>query len=109
MVEELERIYTVPLVGAYKTVRGKRASRAVKMLKSFLARHMKSEEGRVKIGADVNSLLWQGGMQKPPRRVKVKAKRDAKGEVSVSLVEETKAEKAEKPAEQPKQGEEKKG
>ncbi len=108
MVEELERIYTVPLVGAYKTVRGKRTSRAVKLLKSFLARHMKTQDERVKVSAEVNSFLWQRGMQRPPRRVKVKVKRDAKGEVSVSLVEEPKAEKpAEKPAE-PKQ-EEKKG
>jgi large subunit ribosomal protein L31e len=111
MVEELERIYTVPLGGAYKTVRGKRSSRAIKMLKSFLAKHMKTQEERVKLTADVNSLVWQRGMQKPPRRIKVKARRDAKGEVSVSLVEEPKAAepKVEKPAEQPKQAEEKKG
>jgi len=109
MVDELERVYTVPLVGAYKTVRGKRASRAVKILKSFLARHMKTQEERVKLSSEVNSFLWQKGMQSPPRRIKVKARRDAKGEVSVSLVEEPKVEKpAEKPAEKPKQ-EEKKG
>jgi large subunit ribosomal protein L31e len=109
MVDELERIYTVPLVDAYKTVRGKRTSRAVKILKSFLARHMKTEEERVKVSSEVNSLLWRSGMQRPPKRIKVKAKRDAKGEVSVSLVEEPKVEKpaAEKPPEQ--QGGEKKG
>jgi large subunit ribosomal protein L31e len=100
MVEELERIYTVPLIGAYKTVRGKRTSRAMKILKSFLARHMKTTVELVKVSAEVNSLLWEHGMQKPPRRVKVKAKRDAKGEVQVSLVEEP---KVEKPAEQPTQ------
>lgn len=100
MVEELERIYTVPLIGAYKTVRGKRTSRAMKILKSFLARHMKTQVEMVKVSAEVNSLVWERGMQKPPRRVKVKAKRDAKGEVLVSLVEEP---KIEKPAEQPSQ------
>src|SRR5271157_2880829 len=104
MVEELERVYTVPLVKAYATVRGKRTSRAVKILKSFLARHMKTQVELVKVSAEVNSLLWERGMQKPPRRVKVKAKRDAKGEVLVSLVEEPKAEKPKvaEPAEQPK-------
>lgn len=106
MVEELERVYTVPLSDAYKTVRGKRTSRAVNVLKSFIARHMKTQEERVKIAAEVNSFIWQSGMQSPPRRIKVKAKRDAKGEVSVSLVEES---KAEKPAKTPKQPEEKKG
>jgi large subunit ribosomal protein L31e len=100
MVDELERIYTVPLRDAYKTIRGKRSSRAVKILKSFLARHMKTQEERVKLGAEVNSLIWSSGMKKPPRRIKVKAKRDSKGEVSVSLLEEKKAEKP---------GEEKKG
>jgi large subunit ribosomal protein L31e len=109
MVDELERIYTVPLVAAYQTVRGKRTARAVKILKSFLAKHMKTEEERVKISAEVNSFMWQRGMQRPLRRIKVKAKRDAKGEVSVSLVGEPKVEKpvAEKPPEQ--QGEAKKG
>jgi large subunit ribosomal protein L31e len=102
MVEELERVYTVPLVGAYETVRGKRTSRAVKILKSFLARHMKTQEERVKVSAEVNSLLWKRGMQRPPRRVKVKVKRDAKGEVIVSLVEEPKAEKPAEPKQEKK-------
>jgi len=98
MVEELERVYTVPLADAYKTVRGKRSRRAVKILKSFLARHMKTQEERVKLSKEVNSYVWQHGMQEPPRRIKVKVKRDAKGEVSVTLVEEPKMEegKAEK-------------
>ncbi|MEM3555690.1 MAG: 50S ribosomal protein L31e [Candidatus Micrarchaeia archaeon] len=93
MVEEIERVYTVPLGKAYLTVRGKRARRAVKILKGFLAKHMKTEEERVKLSKEVNSLLWSRGIKKPPRRIKVKAKRDAKGEVSVSLVEEPKEEK----------------
>ena len=102
MVDELERIYTVPLRDAYKTVKVKRTSRAAKILKSFLARHMRTQQERVKLGAEVNSLIWSKGMEKPPRRIKVKAKRDAKGEVRVSLVEEPKQE-------QPAKGEEKKG
>jgi len=93
MVEEMERVYTVPLGDAYLTVRGKRAGRAVKILKSFLAKHMRTQEERVKLSNEVNSLLWSRGMKKPPRRIKVKAKRDAKGEVLVSLVEEPKEEK----------------
>jgi len=93
MVDELERIYTVPLGDAYKTVRMKRASRAAKILKSFLAKHMKTQVERVKISGEVNSLLWTKGMEKPPRRVKVKAKRDAKGDVTVTLIEEPKQEK----------------
>jgi large subunit ribosomal protein L31e len=96
MVDELERIYTVPLRDAYKTVKVKRTSRAVKILRSFLARHMKTQEERVKLSAEVNSLVWSKGMEKPPRKIKVKAKRDAKGEVSVSLVEEPKQEQAPK-------------
>jgi len=109
MVEEIERVYTVPLADAYATVRGKRSSRAVKILKSFLARHMKTEEERVKLGAEVNSAVWARGMQNPPRKIKVKAKRDAKGLVSVSLVEEPKPEKAEKPKVEEKKQDEKKG
>jgi len=94
MVDELERIYTVPLRDAYKTVKTKRTSRAAKILKSFLARHMKTQVERVKISGEVNSLLWTKGMEKPPRRIKVKVKRDAKGDVTVTLIEEPKQEKS---------------
>lgn len=80
----LERIYTVPL-GKVWTWRRKRAARAVRVLRDFMKRHMKSDE--IVIGNDVNEEIWRRGIQKPPRRIRVKAERDSEGKVTVSLAE----------------------
>ena len=70
---ELERVYTIPLGDAYDYSRVKRARRAVKMARSFLSRHMKAEPENVRISGGINELIWGRGMQKPPRKIKVRA------------------------------------
>lgn len=100
MVGELERIYTVPLREVYTSGSHEtRAKRASKILRSFISRHMKASEEQVKIGNDVNSLVWAKGIQKPPRKIKVRAKKDKDGNVEVSLIE--KAEERKKEAKKP--------
>lgn len=85
---ELERIYTIPLRAAYlKAPRPKRANRAVKEVKIFLARHMKSEMEKVWLDNPVNEAIWARGIQKPPRRIRIKAIRFDDGVVEVSLPE----------------------
>lgn len=85
---ELERIYTIPLRAAYYTApRPKRANRAVREIKDFLARHMKSESEKIWIDNPVNEAIWARGIQKPPRRIRVKAIRFDDGVVEVSLPE----------------------
>ena len=78
----VERIYTVPL-GRVWMWRRNRASRAMRLLRDFITRHMKAEE--VIIGNDVNEEIYRQGMQKPPRRIRVKAEKDSEGKVTVSL------------------------
>ena len=86
---ELERIYTIPLRNAYlKAPRPKRANRAISEIKTFLARHMKSEEEKVWLDNPVNEAVWSRGIQKPPRSLRVKAIRFDDGVVEVSLPEE---------------------
>jgi len=106
----LERIYTIPMKGAYDYVRTKRARRAVKLVREFALRHMKAGEAWISQG--VNSLIFQNGMQKPPRRLKV---RIAKGDDALAKVwlvgEEEKIKEAEskkKTADEAKAAEEKK-
>jgi large subunit ribosomal protein L31e len=84
---ELERIYTIPLRNASLAPRGKRANRAVKEIKIFLARHMKSEMDKIWIDNPVNEAVWARGIQKPPRRLRVKAIRFDDGVVEVSMPE----------------------
>jgi len=84
---ELERVYTIPLGKAYDYIRTKRARRAVKMVRAFLARHMKADESDVSISEGINSAIWKRGIQKPPRKLKVKVTKD-KGKVTAVLIGE---------------------
>ncbi|MCX6772474.1 MAG: 50S ribosomal protein L31e [Candidatus Micrarchaeota archaeon] len=77
----LERIYTIPLGDIYDVVRQKRGKRAVKFVREFAVHHMKAAEG--KISAGVNDLIFRDGIQKPPRRIKV---RIVKGDDQVAKV-----------------------
>lgn len=69
---ELERIYTVPLSGAYLHNRRRRARRAVQILRAFLVRHMKAKPENVRLSQELNSYLLSHGMQAPPRKVRLK-------------------------------------
>ncbi len=74
---ELEREYVVPLKkGSLNVPRYRRAKKAVKTLKEFLARHMRVENRdlkKVKIDTYLNNELWFRGIKKPVSKIKVKA------------------------------------
>ena len=107
----LERIYTIPLADAFECPRNVRGKRAVRLVQSFALRHMKAEEVRISEG--LNSLILRDGIQKPPRRVKVRMVKGGDNLVRVWLIGEEekvkaaadakkKAEEAKKTAEQAK-------
>jgi len=78
-----ERIYTVPLRQAWYGPRGFRAPRAVRLVKAFVKRHMKPEEDEIVMGEKINEALWSKGIQKPPRKIKVRAVKDKEGKVYI--------------------------
>jgi large subunit ribosomal protein L31e len=79
-----ERVYTIPLRHVWVvTPRGKRAPRAVRDVRDFVSRHMKAEE--VSISNDVNSAIWSRSINKPPRKITVRAAKDKEGKVIVYL------------------------
>ena len=80
-----ERIYTVPLSRAWLSPRRKRAPRAVRILRSFIERHMKPES--IIITNEVNERIWSRGIEKPPRKIRVRAVKDRDGRVTIHLVE----------------------
>lgn len=82
-----ERIYTVPLGKAWIRPRTKRAPRAIRLLKAFIKRHIKVEEDSIRISNDVNEKIWSRGIQKPPRRIRVRVTKDKEGLVTVHLAE----------------------
>jgi large subunit ribosomal protein L31e len=101
---DIERIYVVPLRSAYESPRTGRSRKAVKMLRGFISRHMKANAENVSISEGVNRAVWKRGIQKPPRKIKVRVVK--KGEsVSVMLLEEKEGgAKKEKKAREKKEG-----
>ena len=92
-----ERIYTVPLGKCWIVPPNKRAPRAMRMIRSFVVKHMKLEkrgEGeeeeeakRLVISNDVNERVWMRGIEKPPRKIRIRAAKDKEGNVTVYLAE----------------------
>ena len=97
----LERTYNVPLRKEWlKVPKYKRAKKAVKALKQFLARHMKAELSDVRIGSYANLKIWERGMRNPPHHIKINVTKDDEGKVFGELVGapvKKKEEKKEKP------------
>jgi large subunit ribosomal protein L31e len=91
-----ERVYTIPLRRAWIMPPNKRAPRAVRIVKTFIQRHMKVGEGAIKeegeeeggkiiISNEVNEEIWRRGIEKPPRKLRIRAARDEEGNVTVFL------------------------
>ena len=73
----LERVYNVPLRKEFqKAPRWRRTKKAVKALRQFISKHMKSD--KVVISRYVNLHLWKNGIKNPPHHVKVNAVKDDK-------------------------------
>ena len=71
----MERTINIPLRKAYlKAPKYVRTNRAVREVRMHLMRHMKSSN--VKLGEELNKLLWARGDSKPPHHVLVLAKKE---------------------------------
>ena len=93
-----ERVYTIPLGKAWVRPPKKRAPRAIQMIRAFVTKHMKlamrveeeeekEELPKLKISNDVNEKIWGRGIEKPPRKIRVRAAKDKDGNVTVFLAE----------------------
>ena len=77
-----EKTYTIPIAKlGYTTDRGHRAPRAVRDVKKYVSRHMRSDE--VSISNEINATIWARGINKPPRKIVVRAVKDKEGKVVV--------------------------
>ena len=90
-----ERFYTIPLRKVWISPRKKRAPKAGRIVKSFVIKHMKvrteadeeEEAERLVISNEVNEKLWSRGIEKPPRKIRVRVVKDKEGVVTVLLAE----------------------
>ena len=81
----MERTYTIPLREVYEAPRPRRANKAVKAIKEYVAKHMKAKE--VKLDKSINEAIWERSREKPPRKIKVKVVKE-EDVATASLVEE---------------------
>lgn len=82
-----KRLYTIPLRDAWNVSIKKRSKGAMAVIRAFTAKHMKTDS--VKIGSDLNHLIWSRGIKNPPRKVKVQMvpkKKDDTETIWVDLV-----------------------
>lgn len=84
--EELSRVYTINLSKVWLAPRIRRTKRAINMIREFAQRHMKSDD--VKIDRSLNEVMWERGIRKPPRKIRVKMVKDEDDVVTVSLYSE---------------------
>jgi large subunit ribosomal protein L31e len=93
-----ERFYTIPLQKALVRPPKKRAPRAMQLIKLFIAKHMKmdmkvsedeeaEELPQLVVSQEVNEKIWNRGIEKPPRKIKVRVTKDKDGNVTVYLAE----------------------
>ncbi len=82
----LERVYTIPFYPKLNSIpRNKRAPRAMRLIREFIARHLKSDD--IIIDQAVNELIWKRGIQKPPRKITVRVVKSDDDVVEVYLVD----------------------
>jgi large subunit ribosomal protein L31e len=93
-----ERFYTVPLQKALIRPPHGRTPRAISLLKIFITKHMKvemkfdeedeeAEMPQLIITQEVNEKIWSRGIEKPPRKIKVRVTKDKDNNVTVYLAE----------------------
>jgi large subunit ribosomal protein L31e len=93
-----ERVYTIPLQKALIRPPKKRAPRAMHMIREFIIKHMKlemrveeeeekEELPKLVLSKEVNEKVWSKGIEKPPRKIRVRAAKDKDGNVTVYLAE----------------------
>ncbi|MCW4010152.1 MAG: 50S ribosomal protein L31e [Candidatus Bathyarchaeota archaeon] len=91
-----EKTYTIPLSKALIMPPRKRSPRAMRILRAFVIKHMKipsraEEEDELPptltIRPEVNEFVWGRGIEKPPRKIRVRATKDKEGNVTVHLAE----------------------
>jgi|WetSurMetagenome_2_1015567.scaffolds.fasta_scaffold192608_3 large subunit ribosomal protein L31e len=93
-----ERFYTIPLQRANIRPPKKRAPRAMQLIRLFVAKHMKlqtkideedeeAELPKLIIAEALNEQVWARGIEKPPRKIKVRVTKDEDGNLTVYPVE----------------------
>lgn len=78
-----EKTIVIPLWKAHKTGSYRRTKKAVSVLREEVSKVVK--DGNFVIDNKLNEQIWAKGIKKPPRRIKVKIKKEEDGKIVVTL------------------------
>ncbi len=82
----VERIYSLRLKHKMKKYpRWLRSKKAMKYIRKFLAKHMKTEEEKIKLDSSINEKVWERGAQKPPSKIRIRVVKFDDGVVEAEL------------------------
>ena len=70
-----ERVVTVPLRDVQAEAKHERADRAMRIIRSHLAKHFAVDEDAVRLDPSINEAVWSRGRKKPPSKIRVRAAR----------------------------------
>ncbi len=76
-----EKFYDLNLRRIWTAPREKRTPRAVRYVRQYAANRMKTDN--VSLSEETNNLLWNRGISKPPRKIRIRVVKDKEGKVIV--------------------------
>ena len=82
----LEHIYIIPLRDVKRSPRWKRANTAIKDIRYYIVKHLKSVN--VKLDYSINEHVWPRGSEKPPAKIRVRAMKFEDGQVQAEFAGE---------------------
>ena len=85
-----ERVYTINIrKEVLEKPRWERSKHAVRAVREFLKRHMKSD--KIKLDNSITKAIWTRGATKPLNKIRIKAEKDEEGVVTARLFESSEA------------------
>lgn len=82
-----ERVITVPLRDAKQAPKPERAGKAMKIVRSDLAKHFSAPEDDVNLDESINEEVWSQSRSKIPSKVRVRAAKFEDGVVEAELAD----------------------
>ncbi|WP_436935942.1 50S ribosomal protein L31e [Halovenus marina] len=70
-----ERVVTVPLRDAKAEAKGKRADKALSIIRTHLATNFSVPEDAVRLDPSINEAIWSNGRANPPSKIRIRAAR----------------------------------
>lgn len=70
-----EKIISINLRRIWEYSGYTRTPKAIRLIRSQAAKHLKTSTDNIKIDESLNSLIWSRGLKKPPRLIKVKVEK----------------------------------